>query len=30
MLIDNTFDFRKDVRPNADPDKDSKILLSYH
>ena len=30
MLIDNTFDFRKDVKPEADPDKDSKKLLSYH
>ena len=30
MLIDITFDFRNDVRPNADPDKESKILLSYH
>ena len=30
MIIDNTFDFRKDVKPNADPDKESKKLLSYH
>ena len=30
MLIDNTFDFRKDVKPDADPDKESKKLLSYH
>ena len=30
MIIDNTFDFRRDVKPNADPDKKSKKLLSYH
>ena len=30
MIIDNTFDFRRDVKPNADPDKESKKLLSYH
>ena len=30
MMIDNTYDFRKDVKPNADPDKDSKKLRSYH
>ena len=30
MLIDNTFDIRKDVKPEADPDKESKKLLSYH
>ena len=30
MIIDNTYDFRKDVKPNADPDKDSKKLRSYH
>ena len=29
-MIDNTYDFRKDVKPNADPDKDSKKLRSYH
>ena len=28
MLIDNTFDFRKDVKPEADPDKESKKLNS--
>ena len=26
MIIDNTFDFRRDVKPNADPDKESKKL----
>ncbi len=30
MIIDTTFDFRKDVKPSADPDKESKKLLSYH
>ena len=30
MIIDNTFDFRRDVKPNADPDNESKKLLSYH
>ena len=30
MIIDNTYDFRKDVKPNADPDIHSKKLRSYH
>ena len=30
MIIDNTYDFRKDIKPNQDPDKYSKKLRSYH